>query len=285
MPIPFTCPKCGKQTVVDDQFAGQTGPCASCGTTVTIPGAPFAPAASAPPGRSNTGTILLIIFGTIGIGALLCAGLMVALLFPAVNAARDTAKRVNSMNNMKIISLAIMNYHDIYGQFPPAVVTDENGQPLYSGRVLLLPFLDEDGLYRQFDKSKAWNSPENQEISSRSLNVFLDPSSTSTNASRSDYVFVTGTGTIFESGKRITMRDITDGLSYTLAFIETSAGPSSWAEPKEWDASAPLPPGNRKHLILYALADGMVRSASPSALQKVAHDLAVRDDGKVVVLP
>jgi len=38
MPIPFTCPHCGHPTTVDDQFAGQTGPCAACGQTITVPG-------------------------------------------------------------------------------------------------------------------------------------------------------------------------------------------------------------------------------------------------------
>jgi predicted RNA-binding Zn-ribbon protein involved in translation (DUF1610 family) len=38
MPISFTCPHCGKQTSVADQYAGQSGPCASCGQKITIPG-------------------------------------------------------------------------------------------------------------------------------------------------------------------------------------------------------------------------------------------------------
>jgi hypothetical protein len=37
MPIPFTCPSCGKQTLVADQFAGQSGPCASCGSIIRVP--------------------------------------------------------------------------------------------------------------------------------------------------------------------------------------------------------------------------------------------------------
>ena len=61
--------------------------------------------------------------------------------------ARAAARRMQSMNNMKQLSLALLNYHDTYGQLPPAVVTDANGKPLYSGRVLLLPFFEQAPLW------------------------------------------------------------------------------------------------------------------------------------------
>lgn len=287
MAIQFSCPKCGKLTVVSDQFAGQTGPCAGCGAMVTIPAESAVPQYGAPPPRSSggAGTVLMVVFGVIGVVGLLCAGIMAALLLPAIGAARESARRMQSMNNLKQLSLGLMNYHDVYQQYPPAVVTDANGQPLYSGRVLLLPFMEQGALYDRFDKTKAWNSPENQAISDTSLKVFLDPSSSKGNSNRSDYVFVTGPGTIFETGKPITMRDITDGTSNTLTMIETSTGPSSWAEPKDWNASTPLPPGNRKQVTLYAFADGSVGSSPPAALQGVAQDLAVRNDGKAVRAP
>lgn len=286
MAIQFSCPKCGKQTVVSDQFAGQTGPCAACGATVTIPAQSSVPQYGAPAkSGGGMGTVLLVIFAVVGVGGLLCAGILAALLLPAIGAAREAARRAQSMNNLKMLTVALHNYHDTFQQLPPAVVTDANGTPLYSGRVLLLPFMDQAAVYDRFDKSKAWNSPENQAISDVSLKVFLDPSSTSGKQSRSDYVFVTGQGTMFEAGSRLRFGDITDGLSNTLMFIETSAGPSSWAEPKEWDADTPLPPGNRKQVILYAFADGSVRASPPGALQGVAKDLATRNDGKAVMVP
>ena len=53
MPIPFTCPHCGHQTNVADQYAGQTGPCASCGKTITVPVLGSRPT-HLPPGRAGS---------------------------------------------------------------------------------------------------------------------------------------------------------------------------------------------------------------------------------------
>ncbi len=57
MPIPFTCPRCGHQTMVADQYAGQTGPCARCGQMVTVPPVGGMPALPyPPPPRSSIST-------------------------------------------------------------------------------------------------------------------------------------------------------------------------------------------------------------------------------------
>lgn len=286
MPIQFSCPSCGKQTVVGDQFAGQTGPCAACGAKVTIPGGAPLPQYGTPPRSSGTGTVLMVVFAAIGIVGLLCAGIMAALLLPAVGAAREAARRTQSMNNLKQIALAVHNYHDTHNAFPPAVVTDANGNPLYSGRVLLLPFMEQEALYSRFDKNKAWDSPENQALSQTALRVFQDPSSSSKNPNRSDYVFVTGKGAIFEAKTKLRLSDVTDGTSNTLLVVETSTGPSSWAEPVDWDSdTGTLPASNRKNLVLVAFADGSVRAIQPQAVQGMVKDLAVRNDGKAVMVP
>ena len=73
-------------------------------------------------------------------------GVLVALLLPAVQSAREAARRMSCSNNLKQLGLALHNYHDVYGSFPPAIVRDSDGSPLYSGRVLLLPFLPGAGL-------------------------------------------------------------------------------------------------------------------------------------------
>src|SRR5262245_49499163 len=87
--------------------------------------------------------------------------LVVTWLLPAERASREASLRAQSQNNLKIIGLALHRYHDACGTFPPAAVADDAGQPLYSGRVLLLPFLvveiKNSGIY--------WSEPRDLDIS------------------------------------------------------------------------------------------------------------------------
>jgi len=132
---------------------------------------------------------------------LLCGGVLVALLIPAAQMSREAARRAASMNSLKQIGLALANYHDVYNSFPPGVVTDNAGNPLYSGRVLLLPFLAQQNLYHALDLNEPWDSPRNRRLTEMSLPIFMDPSDPSNKPGRSNYLFVTGKGTLFEDGR------------------------------------------------------------------------------------
>src|SRR5262245_6645518 len=180
MPIAYSCPHCGKQFSVAEQYAGQTGPCAACGKPITIPLPPgmpgYSPAGQAAKAAGGGAAIVIALLAVGFIGAICVVGILVALLLPAVQAAREAARRMQAHNHLKQIGLAMQNYHDVYGEFPPAVVKDASGKPLYSGRVLLLPFLEEKPLFDQFDKSQAWDSPANLLARHRVPKVFTDPS-------------------------------------------------------------------------------------------------------------
>jgi type II secretory pathway pseudopilin PulG len=289
MPIAFACPHCGKQMNVDDQYAGQSGPCSGCGQPITIPSGATSNLASpgAAPSRSGV-SIVVILLGTL-FAAVMCCGILVALLLPAVQAAREAARRSQSSNNLKMIGIALHNYIDTYGELPPAVVRDENGTPLYSGRVLLLPFLEQNALFQTIDKTKAWNAPENAHITTTRIPVFEDPSSklTDTGQPHTDYFFLTGPGAAFEDGKTIRFRDFLDGTSNTLWILEGQNGTVHWAEPKDFDIRQlnKLPPGNHPRINLGGLADGSVRVMTSDIDPGVLKALLTRDGGEVVPLP
>ena len=107
MPIPFTCPHCGHQTNVDERYAGQTGPCASCGKTITVPAVSGAPPAYAPPGRSPAGPIVVILVLVMLAGILVCGGVFAFRLSAPIRASRTRAQRTQSSNNLKQIGLAM----------------------------------------------------------------------------------------------------------------------------------------------------------------------------------
>ena len=121
MPILFTCPHCGRQTDVADQFAGRTGPCAACGQLITIPGPVYLSPASVAevPERSARGPwgMVWIIAVTAGI-LLLGVGVPLALILPAIQAAREAARRTQCHNYLTQIGMSLQNYHDTYKVFP-----------------------------------------------------------------------------------------------------------------------------------------------------------------------
>lgn len=94
MPVPFTCPHCGRQTIVPEQFVGQSGPCVGCGQMITVPApgatTPFGPGAYPPgyrppePLGENAAIRMLIPVGRSGWAiAAGYSGLFSVLLFPA----------------------------------------------------------------------------------------------------------------------------------------------------------------------------------------------------------
>ncbi|HEX5102550.1 MAG TPA: DUF1559 domain-containing protein [Pirellulaceae bacterium] len=288
MPIAYSCPHCGKQYSVADQYAGQTGPCASCGKSISIPLVGAGAYAPRPAGGGGGGIAIAI--AAIVVVLFLCAGGGVALILPAVQAAREAARRAQSSNNLKQIGIAMHNYHDVYNTFPPAVVTGANGQPLYSGRVLLLPFMEQSNLFEAWAKDKAWDSPENMALSQTAIKVFQDPSNANTgNAAQTDYVFVTGTGTIFDPalGRGTRLQDITDGTSNTIMVIEMRGSGINWAEPRDIDMSAaiPLPPSSHAGGNVVLFADGSVRNISTNVPPTTVHALTTRSGGEPATLP
>src|SRR4051812_9073955 len=98
-----------------------------------------------------------------GCVAALALGLAIAFFFslsPSTGP-REASKRTQCKNNLKEIALALHNYHEAYGCFPPAYIADKDGRPMHSWRVLILPYLDEKPLYLKYRFDEPWNGPHN----------------------------------------------------------------------------------------------------------------------------
>jgi hypothetical protein len=141
---------------------------------VTIPGAVGETSTPKPAGKGLSGlAITLIAVGILGGLFLICG---VALLLPAVQAAREAARRSQCCNNLKQIGLALHNYHMVFKTLPFAVVTNEDGKPMQSWRVAILPFIEQPALVKQYDPREPWDSPKNRAISPMMPSVFRCPS-------------------------------------------------------------------------------------------------------------
>lgn len=239
MAIEFTCPHCGSQTNVDDRFAGQTGPCRACGAPVTIPGDPTGPFATAPPAARGSSSASVWIIALVCAGGMffVCGGILIALLLPAVQAAREAARRAQCTNNLKQIGLALQNYHDVHRSFPPAYVADENGRPLHSWRVLILPYLEQQPLYDRYNFNEPWDGPNNSQLAALMPNVYRCPSDAAGGpvSTTTAYAAVTGPGTLFDADISSSITDITDGMTNTIAVVEAANAGIPWLEPRDLD--------------------------------------------------
>jgi prepilin-type N-terminal cleavage/methylation domain-containing protein len=100
-------------------------------------------------------------------------GVLISLLLPAVQKVREAASRMQCANNLKQIGLACHSYHDVYRKLPPAR-TNTDGGPTWA--FLLLPYLEQDNLYRQWDIHRSYYDPGLPDFRKTQVKLFYCPS-------------------------------------------------------------------------------------------------------------
>jgi prepilin-type N-terminal cleavage/methylation domain-containing protein len=109
-------------------------------------------------------------------------GVLVAILLPAVQAAREAARRMQCQNNLKQLALALHNYHDAHKVFPPAVQFPNNDWPIGASdryranwAILILPFIEEQATFNKFDLKVPISNNNNRSARGTALSVFVCP--------------------------------------------------------------------------------------------------------------
>ncbi|GAB6165041.1 hypothetical protein JCM19992_10410 [Thermostilla marina] len=286
MPFPFRCPHCGNETLVDESYAGQSGPCAKCGKVITVP-FPSGAGTAAPAKSSGTAVWVIVLVAVLG-GLVVCGGILAALLLPAVSSAQEAARRAQCTNNLKQIGLAFHNYHDVYGHFPVSAYDDPNTR---SWRTALLPFLEQNVLYEQYEAvgwDVPWDDPAHAGVVNTSLDVYRCPSNISPLPNGTSYVMVVGPGTVGEVGKEISFADITDGTSNTILVVEWPKQ-IPWAKPQDISVEEFLSlfgqgsaTANHPGGVNVLLCDGSVRFVPFTMSRETVRALLTRDGGEPV---
>jgi hypothetical protein len=176
---------------------------------------------------------------------LLMAGIFMLYWFiDAVIQIKEARPRIVVANDLKQIGMALRIYHDKFGSFPPAAVHDADGKPLYSWRVLLLPFLEQEALYARFHLDEPWDSPHNLTLLSPAPRPFRPPTDiVSADPSLTYYQVFVGPGAAFEGDKGLKIPDdFPDGIQNTILVVEARE-PVPWSKPADipYAANLPLP--------------------------------------------
>lgn len=101
-------------------------------------------------------------------------GVLIGMLLPAVQAAREAARRMQCQNNLKQLCLGFFNFDSQHGEYPPAAMKS----PKYtSWAPFVLPFIEQGNLERQYHYDAHWPDPLNAEVIKTEISTFYCPSS------------------------------------------------------------------------------------------------------------
>jgi prepilin-type processing-associated H-X9-DG protein len=166
----------------------------------------------------------------------LCLTCLAGLLMPAVQSAHEVARRVQCNGYLKQIAMALHNYHDANGCFPPAYIADKNGKRMHSWRVLILPGLEWRDLYKAYDFTEPWNGPNNKKLLATPLPAYVCPSDPNAyDAAQTSYLAVVGPNAAWpgEKSRKLGPVDFPGGASNTIMVVEVANSGIPWMEPRD----------------------------------------------------
>jgi prepilin-type N-terminal cleavage/methylation domain-containing protein len=180
---------------------------------------------------------LLVVLGIVG--------LLVSLLLPAVQAAREAARKSHCQNNLRQVGLAIQNYESSLRTMPTGCLQWRpwNGDPKLKNMAwsaMLLPFMEQTQLHRLVSFDYPFDHPINAQAAMTRLSVYLCPSApdlpTQSGRARTDFAGLYGQrittrqhtdNGVFIYDRSIRFREISDGITNTLAVAEDTGGPDA----------------------------------------------------------
>ncbi len=208
------------------------------------------------------------------------------LALPAVQKVRNAAARLNSSNNLKQVALAMHNFESTHQTFPPAAIVDKKGKKLLSWRVQILPYIDQDNLYKQFKLDEPWDSDHNKKLIGKMPKVYADLRVEAPKLGQTYYKVFVGNGAGFDWVEGMRIANFTDGTSNTI-LVAAGGAPVVWTQPDdfEFDPEKKLLPADVVgpfDELLVAFCDGSVRVLRKTIGEATLKALITRAGGEVI---
>ena len=168
---------------------------------------------------------------------------LLMLLVPAVQSAREASRRLMCRNNMMQISLALHNYCQANGCFPPAYVVDKDGRPMHSWRVVILQYMECNSLYERYKFDEPWDGPNNKKLFAARPSLYAcpdDQNALAQGATTTTYVAVVGSNAAWP-GKRSRSKgdaELLGNSSTTIMLVEAADAGIKWTEPRDLSLDA-----------------------------------------------
>lgn len=165
-------------------------------------------------------------------------------LLLAIPQLQQAAKRANGAAKLKQIVVAMHNYHDVHGTFPPAYLTDTNGVPQHSWRVMILPWIGHGTLHGKYDFNEPWDGPNNRkllpliprEYQSTSVVSNLDQGEY-----RTPFVVILDDDGAMRGAESLRLTDMdTDCAASTILVVEAPNHYPLWTEPADLESAEAL---------------------------------------------
>lgn len=226
-----------------------------------------------------------------------------------VTQALESSHRSSCNCHLKQFGLAMHNYHDTFGSFPPAFVLGPDGRKWHSWRVLILPYLEQQALYDEYRFDEPWDGPNNRKLLAKMPQIFVCPSrprepksatllaigvlacndgpGPSVKNGITSYAAVLGQDCVFRGVQSVNVKEITDGTSNTLLIGECTHTKIPWTKPEDIDIA--IHPtlgdpggfsGTHGDGVMFLIADGAVKFLSTLLPQATVDALFTRNGGE-----
>lgn len=207
--------------------------------------------------------------------------ILIGMLLPMVRHAGPAAYRTSCMNNMRQITLAMLNYESANGHLPPAYTVDSEGNRLHSWRTLILPFMEQNDLYKSIDFSKPWDDPANAEARETVIEAYCCPSVVLEDC-MTPYCGVFGPDSVFSGSVPRELSEVTDGSSNTIVLLEVDADHAvHWMSPYDVNEDVLLalePESGMNH------EGGMIAAFLDGHMEFLSHDQIRYDLGAMLTI-